>query len=116
MKHISTRTRRILCALLAGLMLSASLASCVKSGGDTDTETTPPTGQVTDTDTADTAAPADTETEPPVDPDEPDADLSAAVVVVSPFAASWEKTAAEELAADEEVRRVYLGQDFTLNR
>ena len=64
MKFSSNRTRRILCALLASLMVAAPLASCVQGGGDTDTTV----GDTTVTDPATeapTEAPTEAETEAP---------------------------------------------------
>ena len=97
MKH-SHLIRRISAAALALLML-ASLPACQDPAtppAESENDTTKP---VTDT-TADTTA--SDETEAPVDPDEPDVTLTAdnAVIVLSAYAAAWEKTAAEELAAE----------------
>ncbi len=64
MKFSSNRTRRILCALLASLMVAAPLASCVQGGGNTDTTV----GDTTVTDPAteaSTEAPTEAETEAP---------------------------------------------------
>ena len=64
MKFTSKSTRRILCALLASLMVAAPLASCVQGGGDTDTTV----GDTTVTDPATeapTEAPTEAETEAP---------------------------------------------------
>ena len=89
---------RISAAALALLML-ASLPACKEqptTPAESDNDTTQ---QVTDTPEATT--PSD-ETNAPVDPSEPDVTLTAdtAVIVVSDYAATWEKTAAEELAAE----------------
>ena len=97
MKH-SHLIRRISATALALLML-ASLPACQDPAtppAESENDTTKP---VTDT-TADTTA--SDETEAPVDPDEPDVTLTAdnAVIVLSAYAAAWEKTAAEELAAE----------------
>ena len=97
MKH-SHLIRRISAAALALLML-ASLPACQDPAtppAESENDTTKP---VTDT-TADTTA--SDETVAPVDPDEPDVTLTAdnAVIVLSAYAAAWEKTAAEELSAE----------------
>ena len=90
--------RRISAAALALLML-ASLPACKEqptTPAESDNDTTQ---QVTDTPEATT--PSD-ETDAPVDPSEPDVTLTkdTAVIVVSDYAAAWEKTAAEELSAE----------------
>ena len=90
--------RRISAAALALLML-ASLPACQDPAtppAESDNDTTQ---QVTDTPEATT--PSD-ETDAPVDPSEPDVTLTkdTAVIVVSDYAAAWEKTAAEELSAE----------------
>ena len=101
MKH-SNRFRRLTAAVLAVLMLAA-LPACTDtpadpSEGDTDPSSKQTAEAVTDP-ASGTHAP---ETEPPADPNEPDVTLTAdkAVVVLSLYAASWEKAAAEELAAE----------------
>ena len=94
---------RISAAALALLML-ASLPACKEqptTPAESDNDTTQ---QVTDTPEATT--PSD-ETEAPVDPSEPDVSLTAenAVIVLSAYAAAWEKTAAEELSAESPRRK-----------
>ena len=97
MKHCHL-IRRISAAALALLML-ASLPACKEqptTPAESDNDTTQ---QITDTTEAST--PSD-ETDAPVDPDEPDVSLTkdTAVIVLSAYAAAWEKTAAEELSAE----------------
>ena len=96
-----SRFCRLTAAALALLMM-ASFPACVnkpddpsESGSDT------PSQQVTDVPTDSVTDTQGNETEP-ADPDEADAVLTPdnAVVVTSPYAAGWEKTAAEELAAE----------------
>ncbi len=99
MKH-SHLIRRLSAAVLALLML-ASLPACVSNPNDPgESGTNAPAESTTNTPT-DSKTPND-ETEPPVDPSEPDATLTAdnAVIVVSDYAATWEKSAAEALAAE----------------
>ena len=99
MKH-SHLIRRLSAAALALLML-ASLPACVSNPNDPgESGTNAPAESTTNTPT-DSNTPND-ETEPPVDPSEPDATLTPdnAVIVVSDYAASWEKSAAEALAAE----------------
>ena len=93
--------RALLASALACLML-ASMAACHNPPDEpNDSETDPATAAPTEP----AVTQPDTEpeeTDAPVDPAEPDAVLTAdtAVLVLSPYAASWEKTAAEELAAE----------------
>ena len=99
MKH-SHLIRRLSAAALALLML-ASLPACVSNPNDPGESGTNAPAESTSNTPTDSNTPND-ETEPSVDPSEPDATLTAdtAVIVVSDYAASWEKSAAEELAAE----------------
>ena len=99
------KNRSLFCRLTAAalaLLMLASFPACVnqpddpsESGSDT------PSQQVTDVPTDSVTDTQGDETEP-ADPDEAAAVLTPdnAVVVTSPYAAGWEKTAAEELAAE----------------
>ena len=99
------KNRSLFCRLTAAalaLLMLASFPACVnkpddpsESGSDT------PSQQVTDVPTDSVTDTQGDEIEP-ADPDEADAVLTPdnAVVVTSPYAAGWEKTAAEELAAE----------------
>ncbi len=99
MKH--NHLFRFLSATVLAALLLASLAACKDHPDEPATsDTDAPTAAVTDPATHPATDPA--ETDAPDIPAEPDVTLTAdkAVVVVSPFAAAWEKTAAEELAAE----------------
>ena len=97
MKHQFLKT--ISAVALACLML-ASVAACTGKGDPTGETEKPVGSQTTATVTAPATDPAETDT--PDTPAEPDVDLNAdkAVVVVSPYAAEWEKAYAETLSAD----------------
>lgn len=98
MKNI--RLCRLVSALLPALLLTAALVACQNKTPEPETSapTDPVTNPVTD---PVTSAPPD-ETEEPPAPTEPDVPLTAgnAVVVLSPYAAAWEQSAGEVLAAE----------------
>ena len=100
------KNRSLFCRLTAAslaLLMLASFPACVNKPEDpSESGSETPSQQVTDVPTDPVTSPDTDEPNVPVDPDEPDAALTpdGAVLVVSPYAASWEKTAAETLAAE----------------
>lgn len=86
-------------AALAVVLLASSVAC---TGGNTPTDTTGGSSDTTPQVTTPITTPEETETDAPPAEEEPDVTLTAdsAVIILSDYAAAWEKTAAETLASE----------------
>ena len=82
MNAATNRPRRLLCALLASLLVASPLASCVQGGGDTDTTVADPP--------AATEAPTETETETEAETEAPDLSLKLVVDNASQYVIEYD--------------------------